>query len=94
MDKPTLPERYAGLLGGLQSAQETLANITKMAKELVEVGEKNRDKMLKRIQDFLEENYMDMVKGFLGDARAVLMVNYPPPKSVELLVLPSIPSLA
>ena len=81
MDKPTLPERYAGMLGGLQSAQETLANITKMAKELVEVGEKNRDKMLKRIQDFLEENYMDMV-------------NYPPSKGVELLVLPSIPSLA
>ena len=75
MDKPTLPERYAGLLGGLQSAQDTLTNITKMAKELVEVGEKHRDKMLKRIQDFLEENYMDMVKDFLGDARAVLMVN-------------------
>jgi len=75
MDKPTLSERYTGLLGGLQSAQETLTTITKMAKELVEVGEKHRDKMLTHIQDFLEENYMDMVKGFLGDARAVLMVN-------------------
>lgn len=63
------------MLGGLQYAQETLTSITKMAKELVEVGEKHRDKMLKRIQDFLEENYMDMVKDFLGDARAVLMVN-------------------
>lgn len=75
MDKPTLSERYAGLLGGLQSAQDTLTSITKMTKELVEVGEKHRDKMLKRIQDFLEENYKDMVKDFLGDARAVLMVN-------------------
>lgn len=75
MDKPTLSERYTGLLGGLQSAQETLTNITKMARELVEVGEKHRDKMLTRIQDFLEENYMDMVTNFLGDARAVLMVN-------------------
>jgi hypothetical protein len=75
MDKPTLSERYTGLLGGLHSAQETLTTITKMAKELVEVGEKHRDKMLTRIQDFLEENYMDMVTNFLGDARAVLMVN-------------------
>lgn len=74
-NKPTLSERYSGLLRGLQSAQETLTNITKMAKELVEVGEKHRDKMLKHIQDFLEENYMDMVTNFLGDARAVLMVN-------------------
>jgi len=74
-NKPTLSERYSGLLGGLQSAQETLTDITKMAKELVEVGEKHRDKMLKHIQYFLEENYMDMVKDFLGDARAVLMVN-------------------
>lgn len=75
MDKPTLSERYTGLLGGLHSAQETLTTITKMAKELVEVGEKHRDKMLTHIQDFLEENYMDMVTNFLGDARAVLMVN-------------------
>lgn len=75
MDKPTLSERYSGLLGALQSAHETLTDIKQMAKQLVEVGEKHRDKMLKHIQDFLEENYMDMVKGFLGDARAVLMVN-------------------
>ena len=75
MDKPTLSERYRGMLGGLQSAQDTLTGITKMVKELIDEGEKHRDKMLKRIQDFLEENYMDMVKDFLGDARAVLMVN-------------------